>query len=194
MAERITNLLLVGVGGQGSVLASKVIARAVITAGFDVKVSEVHGMAQRGGSVVSQVRFGDKVYSPLVAKGEADVILAFEKLEAARWLPYLKQDGQLIVNDQEIYPLPVITGQADYPAGIIDMLRQKAQKVISLNALELAVSHGNPRGSNVVLLGVLAKLLNMNLDTWLTALAETVPPKTIESNKAVFMAGYNFTG
>lgn len=188
--SKVTNILLVGVGGQGTILASKVLGSVAQHLGKEVKVSEIHGMSQRGGSVVTQVRFGDKVYSPVIGVGTADVILAFEKLEALRWLPYLSADGVIIINDQEIDPMPVITGAAKYPGDIEDVLGSIA-KTIVVPALEKAKEAGSQKVVNVVLLGVLAKTLRLDKESWLKAIEEAVPAKTIEVNKNAFLKGYN---
>ena len=183
------NIMIVGVGGQGSLLASKLLGRLLLTRGYDIKVSEVHGMSQRGGSVVTYVRFGDKVYSPIIDKGEADVILAFERLEALRALPYLKKGGKIIVNDRAIDPMPVITGAAQYPDGIIDELKRYAQ-VISLDALTLAEEAGSAKAVNVILIGVLAGTTDIPHDDWIETLKATVPPKFLDINLKAFEIGY----
>jgi indolepyruvate ferredoxin oxidoreductase beta subunit len=191
MNKKVTNVLIVGVGGQGTVLASKVIGTAALNHGLDVKQSEVHGMAQRGGSVVTFVRFGEKVFSPLVEKGQADVILAFEKLEALRWSGYLKEGGTMIVNDQEIAPLPVIIGVQTYPPHILETLCGMNTHVVAADALSLAKAAGEARAVNVVLMGILAKHLAFSKEEWDTALRTVVPKKVIEVNMAAFEAGFN---
>lgn len=191
MNNKVTNILIVGVGGQGTLLASKVIGTAALNFGLDVKQSEVHGMAQRGGSVVTFVRFGEKVYSPLVEAGQADVILAFEKLEALRWSHYLKKGGTIIVNTQEIAPLPVIIGAESYPEQIFETLRERAIKVVAADALAIAKAAGEIRAVNVVLMGVLAKYLSFSKEEWATALRAVVPAKVIDVNLAAFEAGLN---
>lgn len=185
------SLLLVGVGGQGTILASKVITDVALASGLDVKMSEVHGMAQRGGSVVTQVKIGEEVHSPLVEKGEAQVILAFEQLEALRWLEYLKPGGEVIVNLQVIEPMPVIIGRAKYPAGIVEAIGSKAEKVTVIDALDIAQACGNPKVSNVVMMGVLAKKLDFDLQLWLDALEKRVPSHLIQVNLEAFRQGYN---
>jgi len=185
-----TNILLVGVGGQGTILATKIISSAAQAAGYDVKVSEIHGMAQRGGSVVTQLRFGEKVFSPLITQGDADIIVAFEKLEALRWLDWLKPGGAIIINNQKIEPLPVLTGSAAYPEGIIDYIGRRAQRVIVTDALKEAVACGNARAANVVLVGILARLLNIPFKLWQKALTDEVP-RFLEVNRAAFETGYN---
>lgn len=184
-------ILMVGVGGQGTILASKVLSRVAMVEGYDIKVSEIHGMAQRGGSVVTQVRLGEKVYSPLIEEGRADFILAFERLEGLRWLTYLKPGGEIIINDQAILPVPVLSGMAVYPEGIAGYIGAQAGKTTLLNALKIATDCGNARAVNVVLLGVLASKLPMPRQLWENALEETVPARFLEVNKAAFEAGYN---
>ena len=185
------DVLMVGVGGQGTILASKVLAAAARAVGYDVKVSEIHGMAQRGGSVVTQVRLGEKVHSPLISEGEADVILAFEQLEALRWLAYLKPGGTVIINNQQIYPVPVLAGAAEYPADIIGQIKGRINNVVVLDALQQAVRCGNAKAANVVLLGAMARVMPIKEEIWREALAATVPPKFLEVNNAAFTAGYN---
>ena len=186
------SIMIVGVGGQGTLLASRILGSALLDCGYDVKVSEVHGMSQRGGSVVTYVRFGEKVYSPIVTAGEADFIIAFEKLEAARYAPYLKTDGRIIVNTQQIDPMPVVMGVAEYPEGVIDALRKAGADVEEIDALPLAVEAGNSKAVNVVLIGAMAK--NMQIvekEKWIKALKESVPPKFLELNLKAFEMGYN---
>ncbi|MBR5273492.1 MAG: indolepyruvate oxidoreductase subunit beta [Clostridia bacterium] len=188
---QVKNILIVGVGGQGTLLASKLMGKCFVDKGYDVKVSEVHGMSQRGGSVVTYVRYGEKVYSPVIEKGEADIIIAFEQLEAARWLEYLKPDGILIANTQRIDPMPVIMGAAKYPENILEKLEQKGVKVISVDALDLAVKAGNPKSTNVVLLGVTARFLGFERDMWIDIIRSTVPEKMLDINVNAFDLGYN---
>lgn len=185
------NILIVGVGGQGTLLASRLLGSALLSEGFDVKVSEVHGMSQRGGSVVTYVRFGDSIASPVIEKGEADLIIAFEQLEAARWLSYLKTGGKMIVNTQRIDPMPVITGMSKYPENIIENIKAKGANVIAVDALNLAVKAGSPKAVNVVLIGVLAKNMDFDKQVWLKAIEETVPARYLELNKKAFELGYN---
>ncbi len=188
--SKVTNILIVGVGGQGTLLASKLIGAAFVKRGYDVKVSEVHGMSQRGGSVVTYVRYGDKVHSSLIEKGEADIIISFEQLEAARWLPYLKPDGVLIVNTQKIDPMPVIGGTATYPENILPTIEKMGVRVIAVDALSLALQAGSAKATNVVLLGVAARFMGLDKDKWLDILRTTVPPKTIAVNEAALELGY----
>ena len=183
------NIIIVGVGGQGTLLASKILGRVFIVEGFVVKVSEVHGMSQRGGSVVTYVRYGDSVASAVVDKGEADMIISFEKLESARWLPYLKKDGVLITNLQEIDPMPVIMGKAVYPSGILETLAGMGVKTVGVDASQLAEEAGNVRAANLVLLGVASRFIDLPENVWLTAIRATVPPKTIEVNLTAFAKG-----
>ncbi|AQS60414.1 indolepyruvate oxidoreductase subunit beta [Desulforamulus ferrireducens] len=185
------NILLVGVGGQGTILATRVLAKAAQDAGYDIKVSEIKGMAQRGGSVVTQVRLGEKVYSPLIAEGSADVILAFEKMEALRWLHYLKPTGHIIVNDQAIAPVPVLTGAATYPADCLTRVQQSVSNTMVVDALTIALECGNPKAANVVLIGMLAKRLPIAKETWLTALKARVPERFIDVNLKAFERGFN---
>lgn len=191
MAKKTVNVMIVGVGGQGTLLASRILGNVVIAEGYDVKMSEVHGMAQRGGSVVTYVKYGEKVYSPIVSEGYADVVVAFEELEAYRYLPYLKKDGTLIVNTQQIDPMPVITGAAEYPADILAKLKSKAGCVIAVDALTLAGQAGNIKSVNVVLLGVMARDSEIGQDKWLEAIRQTVPAKFLEVNLKAFALGYN---
>ncbi|MDD6478263.1 MAG: indolepyruvate oxidoreductase subunit beta [Oscillospiraceae bacterium] len=185
------NIMIVGVGGQGTLLASRILGNTVINEGFDVKVSEVHGMSQRGGSVVTYVKYGEAVYSPIVDKGSADVILAFELLEAYRALPYLKKGGKLIVNTQKIDPMPVITGAAEYPADIEKKLADNADTVL-VDALKLAEEAGSAKAVNVVLIGVMAKSSDIPYENWVETIKTTVPPKFLEVNLKAFELGYNY--
>lgn len=185
------NIMIVGVGGQGTLLASRILGQALLDEGYDVKVSEVHGMSQRGGSVVTYVKYGDKVYSPTVEKGEADLILAFEQLEAARWLPYLEPDGKIIVNTQQMDPMPVITGAAQYPEHVIESLEKTGAQVIAADALSLAVEAGSPKAVNVVLIGLMARRMKFDKDVWINALKSTVPEKFLEMNLKAFELGYS---
>lgn len=188
---KTTAVMIVGVGGQGSLLASKLLGSLLVGEGYDVKVSEVHGMSQRGGSVVTYVRFGENVASPLIADGEADFIVSFEKLEAARWVNCLARDGRIIVNTQEIDPMPVITGAAAYPRDILDELRQSGVTVDAVDALSLAQEAGSPKAVNIVLMGRLARYFDIGYDAWIAAIARSVAPKFIEMNKTAFSLGYH---
>ncbi|MBR7131973.1 MAG: indolepyruvate oxidoreductase subunit beta [Clostridia bacterium] len=185
------NIMIVGVGGQGTLLASRVLGNTVINEGYDVKISEVHGMSQRGGSVITYVKYGEKVYSPIVDEGEADVILAFELLEAYRALPFLKKGGKIIVNSQQINPMPVITGAASYPENIIEKLSAVAD-VSELDALSLAKEAGNIKAVNIVLIGVMASKSDIPYEKWVDTIKQTVPPKFLEINLKAFDLGYNY--
>ncbi len=182
--------MIVGVGGQGTLLTSRVLGGIITAAGYDVKLSEVHGMAQRGGSVVTFVRYGDKVYEPIVEEGKADVLIAFERLEALRYAHFLKKDGVLIVNDQRIDPMTVVTGVATYPENIIEDLSKK-YNVIKVNAMDEAKKLGNTRVFNTIIVGVAAKHMDFKKEQWLEIIEKTVPQKTIDINKAAFEVGYN---
>ena len=184
------NIMIVGVGGQGTLLASRILGNTVINEGYDVKVSEVHGMSQRGGSVVTYVKYGDAVYSPIIGVGEADVILAFELLEAYRALPYLKKGGKIIVNAQEIDPMPVITGAMAYPEGIADKIAAVAD-LTTVDALSLAKEAGNFKAVNVVLIGVMAKASEIAYEKWVETIKSTVPAKFLEINLKAFDLGYH---
>ena len=183
--------MIVGVGGQGTLLASRVLGSAMLSQGVDVKVSEVHGMSQRGGSVVTYVRYGDKVYSPIIAQGEADVLLAFEALEAARYLPWLKPEGTVVVNTQQMDPMPVVTGVAEYPKDILGKVREQGVKVVALDALGMAEEAGSSKAVNVVLIGAMAKKLDLPKEVWIDTIKETVPSKFIDMNLKAFELGYN---
>ncbi len=183
------NIMIVGVGGQGSLLASKLLGHLLLTEGYDVKVSEVHGMSQRGGSVVTYVRFGEKVYSPVIDKGEADFIVSFEQLEAARYLEFLKPDGRIVTNTQTIDPMPVITGAASYPEQLIEKMRQKGVNVDAMDCLTLANEAGSAKAVNIVLMGKLSNYFDIPLEKWQKAIAECVPEKFLELNQKAFMLG-----
>ena len=183
------NILIVGVGGQGTILASKVIAGVAMRKGMDIKVSEIHGMAQRGGSVVTQVRYGKEVFAPTISPGTADGILAFEKLEALRMLHYLRKGGTVIVNSQELYPLPVLTGSVQYPSDIIERISSRVPRTIEVNALEIAERCGSSKVVNTVLLGVLAPLLDTDFEVWREVIKETVPFRTVDINLEAFREG-----
>ena len=188
--KKSINIMIVGVGGQGTLLASRLLGAVMIAEGMDVKVSEVHGMSQRGGSVVTYVKAGESVASPVIEKGEADLILAFEQLEAARWLPYLKKGGKIVVNTQKMDPMPVITGAAVYPEGILEKLIESDAVVTPVDALPLAVEAGSAKAVNVVLIGVLAAHMDFKKEVWLKAIEQTVPEKFIDMNLKAFDAGY----
>ena len=185
------SIMIVGVGGQGSLLASRILGNVLLSQGFEVKVSEVHGMSQRGGSVVTYVKYGENVYSPVIEKGEADVIVAFELLEGARYVSYLKNGGHLVVSTQQIDPMPVITGAAQYPTEIIEKIKALDIDVIPVDALTLAEEAGNAKSSNVVLMGVLSTKMRFDDSLWQKALEECVPAKFLELNKKAFELGKN---
>ena len=184
------NIMIVGVGGQGTLLASRILGKVAIDEGYDCKVSEVHGMSQRGGSVETFVKFGKKVYSPIIGVGDADIILAFEQLEGYRALKYLKKDGKLIINTQKIDPMPVITGEMKYPEGIIEKINKKNIDVTSVDAVDIAWECGNIKVLNVVLIGVLAKNTDIEKSKWIKAIEETVPKKFKDVNIKAFLRGY----
>ena len=185
------NVMIVGVGGQGSLLASKLLGRLLLDEGYDVKVSEVHGMSQRGGSVVTYVRYGEHVYSPVIDKGEADVIVSFELLEAARWLPFLKKDGTVVTNIQQIDPMPVITGAMEYPEELVDKMKAAGAKVDALDCLKLAEEAGSSKAVNIVLMGRLSHYFDMPEEAWMKAMEAIVPAKFLEMNKKAFELGKN---
>ena len=185
------NIMIVGVGGQGSLLASKLLGRLLLTRGYDIKVSEVHGMSQRGGSVVTYVRFGDKVYSPIVDKGEADFIVSFELLEAARYTAELKKGGKIITSTQQINPMPVITGAAQYPAQLVEKIQAAGMDIDAFDALSLAEQAGSAKAVNIVLMGHLSKNFDFTQEEWLQAIEQSVPPKFLELNKKAFTLGAN---
>ena len=185
------SIMIVGVGGQGSLLASRLLGNVLLAQGYDVKVSEVHGMSQRGGSVVTYVKYGDKVYSPVIEKGEADAVISFELLEAARCLPYLKKGGTLITSTQQIDPMPVITGAMEYPADLAAKLEAAGADVTAVDALTLAEEAGTSKASNVVLMGVLSAKTDFPEELWQNALEQCVPPKFLELNKKAFELGRN---
>ena len=185
------SIMIVGVGGQGSLLASKLLGRLLLTRGYDIKVSEVHGMSQRGGSVVTYVRYGDKVYSPVIDKGQADCIVSFELLEAARWTEFLKPGGKIIVNTQQINPMPVIIGAAQYPENLLEKMTAAGLDVDALDALSLAEQAGSSKAVNIVLMGLLSRYFDFTEEEWLTALEQSVAPKFLEMNKKAFSLGRN---
>ena len=185
------NIMIVGVGGQGSLLASKLLGRLLLTRGYDIKVSEVHGMSQRGGSVVTYVRYGDKVYSPVIDKGQADFIVSFELLEAARWTEYLKPGGKIVANTQQISPMPVITGAAEYPQGLVEQMRSAGLDVDAFDALALAQQAGSAKAVNIVLMGHLSRNFDFTEEEWMDAIEKSVPAKFLELNKTAFRLGRN---
>ena len=182
------NILLVGVGGQGTILASKILSAGLLEAGYDVKMSEIHGMSQRGGNVSTQIRFGEKVYSPIIGKGEADIIVAFETMEALRWISYLKVGGKMVINDHEIPSVPIQMGVAKYPEGVLEDLASKADVSI-FKASQIAEELGNPKTMNIVLLGALVKALNMPHIDWEKAIRDNVKKGFEDINIQAFYAG-----
>lgn len=183
------SILFVGVGGQGIILASKILTDGLVKFGYDVKMSEVHGMAQRGGSVTTQVRFGEKVYSPLIGTGEADVVVAFEKLEAARWISFLRPGGSLVVNDYEIYSMPVLIGKEPYPENVLEKLKDEIPNTKIFNAAEAAENIGNIKTQNIVLLGALIKALGLHNMDWAQVVGDNLPEKMHEINIKALKAG-----
>jgi len=188
------NIMIVGVGGQGSLLASKLMGKALLIEGYDAKVSEVHGMSQRGGAVVTYVRYGDKVYSPIVDIGQAELIVSFELLEAARWINHLAPGGQVVTNTQKIDPIPVIMGAAEYPENLVEKMKATGAVVDAFDALALAEEAGSSKTVNIVMMGRLSKYFPFPKETWQQALEESVPPKFLEMNKKAFDLGLNYNG
>ena len=185
-----TSILIAGVGGQGTLLTAKVLGRLLTSEGYDVKISEIHGMAQRGGSVVTHVRYGSKVYSPIVEEAGADIIIGFEKMEALRWAHYLKPGGKMIVNDQKILPMPVISGTAAYPDDILKQLKEICSDLYVLDAVTIAGKIGNTKVFNVVVLGVLSRFMNIKMDSWTSAMQKTVPQRFLDLNLKAFELGH----
>lgn len=184
------NIMIVGVGGQGTLLTSRILGGLTVHAGYDVKLSEVHGMAQRGGSVVTFVRYGEKVTEPIVEEGQADVLIAFERLEALRYAHFLKKDGVLIVNDMRIDPMPVVIGKATYPEQILEKLSE-TYKLYKVDAMAEAKKLENMKVFNIIVLGIAAQHMDFSKEDWFTVIEKTVPPKTVEINKQAFEVGYN---
>ena len=189
MANNTKNIMIVGVGGQGTLLTSRILGGITVEAGYDVKLSEVHGMAQRGGSVVTFVRYGEKVAEPIVEEGQADLLIAFEMLEAKRYAHFLKKDGVLVVNEQRIDPITVVTGAATYPEGIVEEL-EKEYSVLKINAMDEALKLGNSKVFNIIVLGMAAKHMDFSKEDWLKVIEKTVPPKTVDMNKKAFLLGF----
>lgn len=190
--DSVKSILFVGVGGQGTILASKILTIGLIESGYDVKMSEVHGMSQRGGSVSTQVRFGPKVYSPIIGNGQADLLVSFEEMEAARYLKYLKPGGKIVVNTLQLPSMPILSGKKKYPQGIMEELQKKAT-VLPLNATQIATDMGNPKSANVVLFGALVKALGLTDFDWKSIISKTVKPKFIDINLKAFEAGMTAT-
>lgn len=182
------SILLVGVGGQGTILASKILSKGLVEAGLDVKMSEIHGMSQRGGSVSTQVRYGEEVYSPIIGRGEADILVSFEAMEALRYLEFLKLEGKVVVNDYKIPSAPILMGKADYPEGIIELLKEKADTCV-IDAAKIALDLGNPKVMNIVLLGALVKAMNLTDIDWENVIRSTVKEKFIDINIEAFRRG-----
>ncbi len=186
------NIMIVGTGGQGTLLASKLLGRVLIEKGYDVKVSEVHGMAQRGGSVVTYVKYGEAVYSPVIDSAEADIILSFEQLEAARWLSNLKPGGKILTNTQSIDPMPVITGALKYPENLVEKINDKQVDILGVDALSLAKKAGFAKAVNVVMIGVLANFVDgISREDWIEAIKVSVPAKALDVNLTAFELGYS---
>ncbi len=185
------NILIVGVGGQGTLLASRILGKAADLLDKDCKLSEVHGMSQRGGSVVTHVRIADSVASPIIAEGEADIVLAFELLEGARWRHFVKSDGLILVNTQRIWPMPVIGGTVDYPDNLIADMQNEGKNVLALDAYGLAVSAGSDKAINTVMIGAMAKSLGWDKQVLAKAIAQSVKPAFVEINELAFELGFN---
>ncbi len=186
--SKVNSVLLVGVGGQGTILASQILTKGLIENGYDVKMSEVHGMSQRSGSVSTQVRFGTTVYSPIIGKGMADLLVAFEEMEAARYAEFLKPGGKVVINTYRIPSMPILSGAQDYPEHIVDAFKDKVP-TIALDATGLASAIGNPKSANVVLLGALIKAMGLTEIDWTSIIAKTVNPKFVDVNIKAFEAG-----
>lgn len=187
--SEVKNILLVGVGGQGTILASKILSEGLVEAGYDVKMSEIHGMSQRGGNVSTQIRYGKKVYSPIVGKGEADVIVAFEKMEALRWIEFLRKNGKMVINDFEIPSVPILMGKEEYPQEILEELSQNVSLLV-IKAAEIAENLGNSKAMNIVLLGALVKAMNVEGVDWKKAIENNVKKQFKELNFRAFDEGY----
>lgn len=187
--NNVNNILLVGVGGQGILLASEVLSEVMLLAGLDVKKNEVHGMSQRGGSVVSHVRYGEKVYSSIIPEGEVDILFSFELLETCRYLPLLRKNGRVVVNDWKISPPSVALGQQPYPENLTDSIKQQFPATTVVSGLDLALSAGNAKTVNTVLLGVLSNILEFDRELWLTALRKMIPQRLLEVNLKAFDLG-----
>lgn len=187
----MTNILIVGVGGQGTLLASRVLGNYAIGRGLDCKLSEVHGMSQRGGSVVTHVRIGEKIFSPIIREGYADIIIAFEKLEGLRWRHYLKDGGILVINDQEIMPMPVIVGAMPYPTEVFEQIRAEGINLLVINAAEVAKECGNIKVANTIMIGALAKNIGFEKADIIDAVTNTVPAKLLDVNLLAIEKGFN---
>ena len=190
----VTNVLIVGVGGQGIILASDVLSKAAAKAGLDVKKNEIHGMAQRGGSVSSHIRFGKEVSSPIIKTGEADILASFELMETVRYWPFMSENGKLIVNDHKILPPAVFTGQQPYPDGIINQLKDRVPEAIVIDGLDVANKIGNPRVLNVIFLGIMSKFLSIPVESYEEVLKESLKPKLVDINLQAFIQGRALAG
>jgi indolepyruvate ferredoxin oxidoreductase beta subunit len=189
MTQQITNILLVGVGGQGILLASEILSEAAMLAGFDVKKSEIHGMSQRGGSVVSHVRYGREVFSPIIPEGEGDILFGFELMETCRSLPLIRLGGTVVANDLQISPPSVLMGQETYPAGLAERIKNLFPDFLLVDGQKIARDAGNARAANTVLLGAVSRRLAIAEEFWMKALEKMVPPKALEVNKKAFLIG-----
>lgn len=187
----VKNILLVGVGGQGTILVSRILSEGLIDEGYDVKMSEIHGMAQRGGSVTTQIRYGKKVYSPSIDHGDVDMLISFEKLEAARYVNELKKDGILILNEEEIYPLPVLAGLEKYPQGLLEEMKSSIPNTKSINARRLAEDLGEPRSQNIIILGIMVKALGLEDIDWVSIIKKNLPERVHEVNVKAFELGFS---
>jgi indolepyruvate ferredoxin oxidoreductase beta subunit len=187
--DKVTNILIVGVGGQGVILASEIVAEVTMRAGFDVKKSEVHGMAQRGGSVNSHVRFGSKVYSPVIKRGEVDILCSFEQLETMRYLDFLKEDPTVLLNNQKVLPPSVTLGTDEYPESIPELLAEKYPRFVLVDALDAARAAGNIKAANIAFVGALSRCLNVEASIWLDAISSMLPPELVELNLRAFTIG-----
>ena len=188
--SEVKSILFVGVGGQGTILASKIITEGLLKHGYDVTMSEVHGMAQRGGSVTTQVRYGEEVFSPIIGLGQADILVSFEAMEALRWLDYLKTDGKVIVNDYKIPSAPILSGKADYPDSVLEILKEKADTTV-INAADIAEKVGNAKTMNIVLFGAMVKAMELKDINWQSVIKENVKEKLVDVNLEAFVAGMN---
>ena len=186
--SEVKNILLVGVGGQGTILASKILSNGLVSAGYDVKMSEVHGMAQRGGSVSTQVRYGKQVYSPIIGKGQADILVSFETMEALRWLEYLAPTGKVVVNDYQIPSAPILMGKREYPAGVLELLKEKADTTV-ICAAQIAERLGNAKAMNVVLFGALVKAMKIDYIDWEEVIKASVKASAVPVNLLAFQEG-----
>ena len=190
----VKNILLVGVGGQGTILVSRILSEGLVMEGYDVKMSEIHGMAQRGGSVTTQIRYGDRVYSPSITPGEVDILVAFEKLEGARYVNQLRKGGILIINEEEMYPLPVLVGTEKYPTNLLEEIKEKVENTISVDARELAKDLGEPKVQNIIMLGILATALELDEIDWVGLIRANLPEKVHEVNIKACEMGANLLG